>query len=1002
MRKQILPQFELSRFQGERIINCKIWDYYKNDAKTKIKRHPSESGESRFWPVTGFVVEQLKEIEWIPIKVWATRVEGEREISQEFDCNARPSQALKVNKDLLAGGSAVIYSLLPHISPDVEQDFSEDLCQKVGITLYSPSQKEVQNPIHIMELISQAHSHLPNGREPLLLSIWQDLFDAAVTKSGQVGLPADKPIAALGFEVQKEGGRRLCWLRPVADEGVYTAWVNDNDDCLSMLPPGTLIVCAGKGKTHFDDRVRVLKHILQKADIRRLSELKAIPLFKPSKGWETPRLLSDAFPWLISPALAALAFGRQTSQPMSVSNPKGEFQGLVSRIQSAKVRYVHDLRIRLEGLDMMPELRRIFYSPSENLLLIDAGAELRLRDIAPPLTILFDREDYLKPAELWLRKVEEATGESILRQDVPQGIAIKELSIEQTSLQELFQVIGGETQQIIRSLAPALFFLLSKGESPLSGQEFNSLVVEIVDRGKPYELAEEEMARILAKSGVLDHQKYANVLRQIAEQARDPAEIATRAYELLGIDLGDWNTAAQSIEAREQIVANQGGIEAFNRVKQDTRWAACGFLQTHLKDTRKEEFNERWKSYDSLKVSELIHQTWSPAVLEIESPIIEWFKTQGAELLKQNEYDSIFSGKDPMELLEFIRNNYNPLCKDPDAVCTENIEALNLRWKRLRVALACLALRSTDSETMMSHLRAIDEDAPGQWIMENDKLQFKFSVSICAEEEFFLLLREWVATRSPSVKKLLEGSDANALDEFVKSNRIQPDEEKKATETLASTPNILPKQTIIGKSLEIPEKDQSLDELRKKLDETLRENNQEMLKRLAQDVDVGISTELGDAPVLHARTRSEGRRVVVSKRKDIEFIGYVGEYLIYRALKRRYPHIGLSNWVSGNKQRFFPGGKGDDSLGYDFCIPVDGSKVLIEVKSHIGDQSYFELGSSQLDAAQKALETGDIYQIWVIRNLEGSLDIDHIPNPMDKENRKRFRFEVGRVYYQKE
>jgi hypothetical protein len=27
MRKQILPRFELPRFQGERIINCKIWGY---------------------------------------------------------------------------------------------------------------------------------------------------------------------------------------------------------------------------------------------------------------------------------------------------------------------------------------------------------------------------------------------------------------------------------------------------------------------------------------------------------------------------------------------------------------------------------------------------------------------------------------------------------------------------------------------------------------------------------------------------------------------------------------------------------------------------------------------------------------------------------------------------------------------------------------------------------------------------------------------------------------
>jgi hypothetical protein len=120
------------------------------------------------------------------------------------------------------------------------------------------------------------------------------------------------------------------------------------------------------------------------------------------------------------------------------------------------------------------------------------------------------------------------------------------------------------------------------------------------------------------------------------------------------------------------------------------------------------------------------------------------------------------------------------------------------------------------------------------------------------------------------------------------------------------------------------------------------------------------------------------------------------------ALKKRYPHIGLSAWVSGNKQKFFPGGAGDDTLGYDFCIPISGKRILIEVKSHAGDQTYFELGSSEHNAAQEALDTGDTYQLWVVRNLEGSLDIDHLPNPMEKDNRKHFRFEVGRVYYQTE
>jgi len=43
-----------------------------------------------------------------------------------------------------------------------------------------------------------------------------------------------------------------------------------------------------------------------------------------------------------------------------------------------------------------------------------------------------------------------------------------------------------------------------------------------------------------------------------------------------------------------------------------------------------------------------------------------------------------------------------------------------------------------------------------------------------------------------------------------------------------------------------------------------------------------------------------------------------------------------------------------------------------------------------------------IQQHLYVRNLEGGPDIDHLPNPMHKENRKHFRFEVGRIYYQAE
>jgi hypothetical protein len=973
------------------------WDkYYSKYATTIIRRDPKDYGEDRNWDITGFVVEQLKNTEWVPIRVWATRIDDEREVSEEFSDTVKPGEAVKVKRDLFGPGSVLIYSLLPHIAPDIEQYISEELCRKAGIVIYSPHQREVQEPFHIMRLICKAHNHLPNEREHLFFSLWQDLFDAAVFSLDPNRLPVSRPDAALGYKIQKDGGKHLRWLQPVkADESqTYTVWVNDNEDCLSLLPSGTLIAYTGKAKTRLDDRCALLEHILQDVNVRRLSELTIIPEYDKVDGWGEPRLLSDAFPWLVQPTLAVLAFGRETS--MSVSNPKGEFRPLATRIEESRVQYVHNLHIKLEGLDVEPEPRNIFYSSSENLLFLDMGAALRLRDLAPPLSLLFDREGYRKPAELWLRDVEEATGDTSLRKDVPPEITIDELDIEASNLQELFQVIGGQTQQIIRSVAPALFSITKEGHSPLSAEEFNSFIGKIADTVKPYELAEEMMASILTKSGVSDEIKYANTLRQIVEQRRGPAEIAKKAYELFSIDLGDWNSAAEEIGARGQIVSNNEGIEAFSEVKQKTRWAACGFLQTHLKDSSREEFRDRWESYAELKPSESIHEAWSPSSVQIESPIIDWFKAQFADLPEKPVFPS------DEEFLESIRTNYTHLGKDPDAVLDSNIKLLNIQWKRLRIALACLALRGVDSEAIFSGLRAIDDGAPGNWVMGNEKLQSSLSVDLCSKEDLFTLLCEWSSAQAALIRKPLEGIKVNTLDDFIKSKKITPDEEPKAEERLIKEPKAVPKQTIARKSFEIPEKDLPLDELRKELDQLLKENNQEILSRLTHDVDINIAANLGDAPGQRTGTKRGGRKLSTYEGKDTDFIGYVSEYLIYRALKDRYPHIGLSEWVSGNKEKFFPGSKGNDNLGYDFCIPVDGCKVMIEVKSHTGDQSFFELGSSELDAAQRALETGEIYQVWVIRNLEGNLDIDHIPNPMDRENRKHFRFEVGRVYYKTE
>lgn len=975
------------------------WDkYYRNHMTVNIRRDPREDGESRRWSVTGFVVEQLRKTEWIPSKVWATRISEGREVSEEFSAIVNPTLAVKMSKNLFGLGSTLMYSLLPHVDLTVEDCISDELCDKIGMTIYS-LQKETQRPLHILSLLCQAHRHLPAERDHFFLSLWQDLFDDAVFQVALRGIPKEIPDAVLVYMVHKDGAKRFSWLRPVNDDEdsqQSTVWVTDNEDCLSLLPLGTFVACAGYDKTRYrwDNRVALLEAILKKANVRKLSELKIIPEYAEITGWEEPRIMNDVFPWLVQPALAILAFGRDT-QPMSVSNPDGDFQKkLLPRIQGARVKYVRDLRIKLEGLDVEKKPRNIFYSSSETLLYLDIEESLKLRDLALPLSQLFDKEDYRKPAELWLRDIEEVTLESNLNGDLPLDVAINELNIDTANLQELFQVIGGQTQQIIRSVAVPLFCLAKSGGHPLSADEINGIISKIADSGRPYDLAERTMENILIKCGLPNAVASANKLRALAEQMREATEISKKAYELFGIDLKIWNVAANEIGARGQVVRNDEAAEAFNKSKQETRWAACGFLQKYLRGLRREEFRQRWSSYDDLQPSELIHDNWLPETATIQAPIIDWFRKHGKELIEE----PVLPDNDGF--LEAMRAKYALSAEDPDAVLDFNVKQLNDQWKSLRTVLACLALRGVDSSTVIDNLKAIDDNDPRSWVAADSKLSSSLSVSPCQHEEIFSLLCQWIGTQSVLVKKLLENTKAKTLFDFIATHKITSDEELKAEERLMKEPMAIPKQKIAQNSFEIPDKDQTLDELRKKLDELLAQGNNSILNKLTQDVDINLTTNLGEKPQPRPKSRKRAPKVFRKKDKDTDFIGYVGEYLVYRALKNRYPHIGLAEWVSGNKEKFFPGSKGNDNLGYDFYIPVDGRKVMIEVKGHTGDQNFFELGSTELDAAQEALDTGVVYQIWVIRNMEGTLDIDRLSNPMAMENRKHFRFEVGRVYYQ--
>ena len=88
-----------------------------------------------------------------------------------------------------------------------------------------------------------------------------------------------------------------------------------------------------------------------------------------------------------------------------------------------------------------------------------------------------------------------------------------------------------------------------------------------------------------------------------------------------------------------------------------------------------------------------------------------------------------------------------------------------------------------------------------------------------------------------------------------------------------------------------------------------------------------------------------------------EAIGLVGEIVALEWLKRRCRGASEDSWRSGYRDLVLGALLGDDSLGFDFEVPVGRATYIFELKATVGDDMRIELAESEvlLDPARRAL-----------------------------------------------
>lgn len=141
-----------------------------------------------------------------------------------------------------------------------------------------------------------------------------------------------------------------------------------------------------------------------------------------------------------------------------------------------------------------------------------------------------------------------------------------------------------------------------------------------------------------------------------------------------------------------------------------------------------------------------------------------------------------------------------------------------------------------------------------------------------------------------------------------------------------------------------------------------------------------------------------------------ELVGIVGEIHAYRYLREEFGKETVTRdaWVSEIRRKVLPPVKGEpdnvsDGHGFDFEFTHRRKRWQVEVKATTGDDSQFEIGISEIEAATRlARKRGGRWRILRIRHaLSVRPEFDWLPNPFEDRFKERYRLHQGgmRVSY---
>ena len=583
--------------------------------------------------------------------------------------------------------------------------------------------------------------------------------------------------------------------------------------------------------------------------------------------------------------------------------------------------------------------------------------------LAPAVHAMLDRQDLLKDLRLVLGALEKAEAPS--HEEIERALERAEIDVQ--AFADIRSRWAGNTGLVASRIRPVVELLGANGEG--------------------FEAAADDMDRLTDWLAGNLGQWDALELITAARRSRDDRAMGIAAWRALGevAQLPAWNAVLDRLGDEYEPLRNQGTQEQTNAhleamqalsaalaraIALDSGEAALfGRIEDRTRRfTPEDDWSERWWEVPFQAVADALSETWRG--------------------IANSAHLTVLAGaKSPHELRDSLADSGTDVENDPYETARVNGERFD------RVLLEAHDLHRVWLEIHVTESRVPDPPSTRELGAESylrewtDADLWRLALSTLGDERFTAACGD---TSDPQSTRKRLNLDEDAIEEKRRERAEQQREASRKKKVVE----------IAGESVEVDAIDYT---------QLLREHAENLTNPVGPRASKDEFTPLGPLSVRGGAGGGKKKGKSADRRlspEEIEVVGVIGEMHAYRYLREEFGgrSVRAGAWVSETRLKVLPLVEGEkdetnDGHGFDFRFNHNGIRWHVEVKATKGDETSFDLGISEIEAATRiARRRGNSWRWRVLRvreALSAEPVVDWLPNPFEEGFRKHYRLHRG-------